>query len=130
MTMKVLHDYGEFFRKVGLLCDLKYSYGIDLEPCWGVLGLFKPHRLPELKKYIEEHPEYHIISEIDDSVILNRLINNSFGYYLAEGDKDPELTYVPYVDPVEYFDYETHFNDDSRWLDPLKLRKNKGFSQF
>ena len=130
MTMKILQDYSKFWNKVGLLADLKNSYGIDLEPCWGILGLFKPHRLSELKKYVEEHPEYHIISKLENDMMINKIIDNSIGYFLAEGDKDPEIMYVEQIDPIEYFDFETHFYDDSRWLDPLKLRKNKSLAKF
>lgn len=130
MTLKILHGYFEFRHRVGLLFDLKDSHGIDLEPCWGVLGLFEKHRLPELKTYIENHPEYHIISSLNNLMFLNQPIENCFGYFLGEGDKDPDLMYVPEVDPIGNFDFEARFNDDSNWLDPLKLRKNKRFTEF
>lgn len=130
MTVKVLYDYDEFWNKVGLLIDLKYSYGIDLDPCYGLLGLFKPHRLPELQKYVEEHPEYHIISEMNNDIFINHTVEHCFGFYLGEGDKDPEIMYVPKYDKVFAFDIETHWNDDSYWLDPFKLRKNKRPTQF
>jgi len=104
--MKVFLDIEEFNKKVGLLRDIQYSHGIELEPCWGVLGLFKPHRLNELREYIEKHPEYHIISTTKNWVYFNRVIENCCGYFLGEGDKNQEHIGSIASDPVRNFDIE------------------------
>lgn len=104
--MKIFLDIMEFHRKVGLLRDIKYSHGIDLEPCWGLVGLFDPHRLNELKEYIEKHPEYHIISAASEWVYFNKILENCFGYYLGDGDKNPEYIGAITSDPVRNFDIE------------------------
>lgn len=109
--MKVFLDIGEFNRKVGLLRDIQYSHGIDLEPCWGVLGLFKPHRLNELKEYIEKHPEFHIISATSEWVYFNKVLENCFGYFLGEGDKDPDIIGAITSDPVRDFDIEPELDE-------------------
>lgn len=122
---RVYRDIKEFYSKVGLLVDLKYSHGLDIEPCWGVVGLFKPHRLDELNQFVEKNSNLHIISMLENRIFLNKSIQNCYGYFLGEGDKDPEIIYAGISDKVRAFDIETHWDDDSYWLDPFKLRKHK-----
>lgn len=61
-------------------------------------GMFETYQLPELRNFIQEHPEYHIVTEVDDGVVLGmdnaiRFVNRT-GYYLACGDADFELFMV------------------------------------
>lgn len=108
--------------------NLKHSYGVDLEPCWGPCGLFRPERLAQLTEYIEKHAEYHIISQLKNDVCLNKPISNCLGYFLGDGDKDPEIIYAGVCDPVRQFDVEPLLFDDACASDPFKLLKNKSFS--
>ncbi len=126
--MKICKTYREFFYKVGILVDLKYSYGIDLEPCWGVVGFFKQHRLEELLAFVEKYPEYHIVSELGNNIFFNKVIQNRFGYFLAEGDQDPEIVYLGVIDPVRDFDYEVRRLMSNSGF-PIFL-KDKSFSEF
>lgn len=126
--MKVYTDYCEFFKKVGILCDLKYSYGINLSPCSGASGFFLPHRLNELKAYVEKHPEYHIISKLKNRIFFNKPVDNCKGYLLGEGDKNPDIVYAGVTDLMSQFDNELLWNDDAYASDPFKLRKNKRFT--
>lgn len=121
--MKLIKNLHEFYEKVGFLIDIQYSHGIPLEPCWGVLGLFKPHRLPELMAFVEKNPEYHIISMLENFVYLNKIISNCYGYYLGEGDKDPEIVYGQISDELGAFEYEEKCNDPRYCWDPFNLNK-------
>lgn len=123
--MKLIKTFHEFIEKVGLLTDIQYSHGIPLEPCWGVLGLFEKHRLKELKEFIEKFPEYHIISTTEKFVYFNREMTDFFGYYLGEGDKDPEIIYAEMSDEEGSFDFEEKWKNSEYCWDPFNLKKHR-----
>ena len=56
------------------------------------MGSFWDKDIPTLEKFCEENPEYHIITSVETLVTVNRFVKGGQGYYLGDGDDNPELS--------------------------------------
>ena len=88
-------EYFEFAKFVGLLTPIQTA-ALKLGDDGG--GGFQPYQLPVLKKFIEENPEYHIVTETSDCDEFEsgcgwtydnhvRYVNR-LRYFLANGSKE------------------------------------------
>ena len=93
---RLFSDYNEFRDFVGLLDDAELFEGLGIKPD-GDHGEFEFNRLPELKRFCERNPNYHIATattDFDDVCggfcTIDNCIRfvNRMDYYLAYGSKD------------------------------------------
>ena len=103
--MKAL-SFCNFHRQVATLlsldCERLGIYASEFS------GEFSPDRLDELKRFCEANPEYHIVTVVENNLVLfNRIVPNAISYFLADGDNDRNLIGVFYFDPVRAFDHDT-----------------------
>jgi hypothetical protein len=78
-----------FDDRVGLIQDYWEVHLIGLESD-DASGVFFASRLQVLQSYCKKNPAYHIVS-LKNHNYFNRPIVGMKGYFLADGDKDPEL---------------------------------------
>ena len=103
---EVTDDYNGFFRCTGLINDYREIewLGFNLQ---NFCGLFYPRHLPDLTAFCAENEEYHIISVMPGHVYQNRCLEGASCYFLANGDKNPDLVLQPFLHKsVELFQEE------------------------
>jgi len=96
---QVTNNFRHFWNRVGILRSLLRFAELDIEPS-SVTGAFDPQRVAEMTQFCRKHPEYHIVSLIRDGSYLNGFSANGSSYYLANGDRNPNLAFNPrgYID--------------------------------
>lgn len=95
--MKILSDIEEFNRRTRPLMDVDFAL-IDIVPTTR-LGFFSKGRLPELILFCQNNPEYHIMSTLKNTLIkVNTVIDMAAFYMLGQGERDPELMFLLYMD--------------------------------
>jgi hypothetical protein len=88
--MKIFLDYKEFRARTRPVVD---EFDIDIVPDIG-LAMFLPDRLEELQQYCRDNPQFHIMSLVKSSVIVNGALSTAHLYFLGEGDPNPELIHT------------------------------------
>ena len=96
--MEMTHDIHAFYRRTGTILnplelmwlDLKFE---DLTPIFG------DSEVGVILTFCRENPEYHVISMTESGRLENRFVPDSGVYYLAKGDKNPNLAVNPFVGP-------------------------------
>jgi hypothetical protein len=92
-------DIDEFHRRVGLVgsyLELEWL-GFKIES-YG--GSFRARRLPELIGFCTANPEYHIVTYTDLGRFANKNVPDKDLYFLAKGDKNPNLVLNHLIDPA------------------------------
>ena len=89
-------DFNSFFDRVGLLHCYK-----DIEPLGFYLdnftGIFNEKRLKELSAFCENNFAYHIVTQTHPGRYENRYVPDCGCYFLADGDKNPNLVLNPFL---------------------------------
>ena len=88
--VEITDDIHIFFRRTGLLylTEQVEWLGFRLN---NSLGVFNESQAQMLVKFCEQNPEYHIISGTGPGYLENRYVPGHRTYYLAKGDKSPNL---------------------------------------
>lgn len=87
--MQIPINSPEFFSVTGSL-GLHDILQLGIMPC-EANGAFLQKGIQTLQKFCKENPQYHIISVQQNKPIVNRYLENSHHYYLANGNADPRL---------------------------------------
>jgi len=96
--IELIVDISEFYRRVGLV-----AYYLELE--WlGLVpnfcsGFFWGEDLPQLQQFCRGNPQYHIVSTTSPGRLVNKYVPGAKIYYLADGDRNPNLVLNPLVSP-------------------------------
>lgn len=92
MALKVMFDkYDEFQQLVGVLSEPYDFAGLPIQP-YVANGAFLRDQLPALLKFVEDNPDYHIVTPLfKGRAKINRFLPHANSWYLAEGDPDPNL---------------------------------------
>lgn len=98
--MKVIHDFGEFYKLVKPLRFDDFE-GLDIVPSTE-FGEFFKDRLSDLLIFCGKNPQYHIISQLTYGVELNRPAEVVSSYELGQGDNDPDLIYIKKISLKTY----------------------------
>lgn len=104
-VMILIHDYREFMKRVGTLMFDDF-FEIDITPSTE-MGIFCPHRLPELVSFCNSNPAYHIISSKSSSVVFNRPVESAKFFELGSGDNNPNIFFVKNIDLDTYLKLKT-----------------------
>jgi hypothetical protein len=107
---KFIKDYRSFSRLTGMLTDLRYSHGIDLDGS-NAVGTFRRERVGVLLDFCERNQQYHVVS-FDGTYYFNKYAPHARVFLLAEGDKDPGLLFMFTIDLQRAFDLAT---DQKSW---------------
>jgi len=99
-------DYSAFFDRVGML-----RYYKDLEPLGFYLdnftGIFYEKQAKQLLNFCERNNAYHIVTQTHPGRYENRCVPGCRTYFLADGDKNPNLVLNPFLKKsVELFSEE------------------------
>ncbi|MCX6106206.1 MAG: hypothetical protein NTY08_10295 [Proteobacteria bacterium] len=96
--VELIVNYSAFKSRVGLI-----TYYYDLE--WlgftghDFSGSFNPCHLPQLEAFCGHNPDHHIVSSMGPGRFVNKLVQGSRSYRLANKDKDPSLMLNFLLDP-------------------------------
>jgi hypothetical protein len=82
-------ELAEFFKRVGRIWIYEELMFLGIEP-ETLAGKFRSGRLHLLQEFCLNDPDFHIVS-CQDYKIYNKYIPDANGYYLADGDNDPNL---------------------------------------
>lgn len=91
MPTLIVDKPGEFFDRVGVLWIEDYE-GMPIMP--EMTSYFREHELPRLLRFVQEHPQYHVISCFPNDIMVNRFDSSAGSWLLGDGDRDPELVRV------------------------------------
>jgi len=95
---EVLVSPEEFHRRVQKITDLHELAWYGLEST-GLLGDLGPSQLKVMMSVCAEARGFHIVSYCKSFRTVNRFMDDAAFYYLARGDKDPYLTFNPWINP-------------------------------
>ena len=98
--IELIVDINIFFNRVGIVGhyeELEWL-GFKVE-CFA--GSFRSERVPELQRFCQENPEYHIVSYTGDGRYENKYVPGQVLYRLANGDRNPILVLNHLVDPKQ-----------------------------
>lgn len=87
MSGKIYFNHHEFWKRVDPVDDLEILPPAPFAPNYWT------EDLPVVFEFLRQHPHMHLVSYVKGGV-LNRYVPNASFYSLAEGDPDPEITYV------------------------------------
>jgi hypothetical protein len=92
---KNIKNRTEFRRQVEIL-RLPHYEDFELEefPCCPLGGFFLS-RVECILRLVRLHPEYHIVTCVKPSLLVNGFVANGQTYYLGAGAKDPNLVHDP-----------------------------------
>ena len=96
--MTLLVDIDEFYDRVGLVWDYYELEWLGFKP-FDYIGNFDSEELPQLLEFCRLNPEYHIVSGFKGGRMINKLVPEARGYWLANGDGDPSLILNFLLDP-------------------------------
>ena len=91
-------DTNEFYDRVGLVWNYYELEWLGFKP-FDYSGNFDPEELPQLLDFCRLNPEYHIVSGFKGGRMINKLIPEARGYWLANGDRDPSLMFNFLLNP-------------------------------
>ncbi|MBM4254241.1 MAG: hypothetical protein FJ146_19925 [Deltaproteobacteria bacterium] len=103
--VELMVNYREFFQRVGAI---KNYYELEQLGLKGhdLSGLFIGSLLPQLLRFLSDHPNYHLISSTGIGRFANRFCENADAYLIAKGDRDPLLELNFLLDPQWPLIYE------------------------
>ncbi|MBM4254109.1 MAG: hypothetical protein FJ146_19255 [Deltaproteobacteria bacterium] len=89
----------KFFDRVGVVTNF---YELELLGLAGhdFCGLCIKSLLPQLIKFTEINPEYHIVSSVGVGRFANRYCEDADAYLIANGDRDPLIEVNYLLDPL------------------------------
>jgi len=96
-----------FYCRIGLIRDLYLLQDLGILSD-NAIGGFWPSKLPKLVEFCQENPAYHIVSWKDFN-LYNRVSKEADGFYLADGDREPEMESImppEIITIVESFIYQ------------------------
>ena len=96
--MTLMVDTNEFYDRVGLVWNYYELEWLGFKP-FDYSGNFDPEELPQLLDFCRLNPEYHIVSGFKGGRMINKLIPEARGYWLANGDRDPSLMFNFLLNP-------------------------------
>mgnify|MGYP003683463007 CR=1 FL=1 len=80
----------KFYLKTGIINCYKELEELGLYPL-AATGIFWPGQTPDLLKFCRKNPEFHIVTYISASLMVNRYEPEDHRYMLANKDNDPKL---------------------------------------
>lgn len=80
----------EFHRKTGIIGCVHRLNEMNLEPR-DIIGVFWLRDIAKLFETCKNDIRLHIVTNINPGLTVNRYVEGSYGFYLADGDKDPNL---------------------------------------
>ncbi len=83
-------DGHQFFTRICMLRSESAFEELGIEPC-AAFGMFGSDRVPELLAFCKSRPEFHIVTQLNANVIVNRFSPAGRTFSLASGDPDPRL---------------------------------------
>jgi hypothetical protein len=89
MFREASRELQQFFKRVGQIWIFEELMFLGVEP-ERLTGRFRSKSVHLLQDFCAKEPGYHIIS-CQDYKIYNRYLAKANGYYLADGDNDPNL---------------------------------------
>ena len=93
---EVIADINEFYTRVHTISndeELRFlGFNVD-----SVVGTFHEEDLADLKQFCKDNPEFHIVTQTHPGRHVNRLIEKSDHYTLADGDANPNLILNPFA---------------------------------
>ncbi|MBF0442653.1 MAG: hypothetical protein HQK54_12170 [Oligoflexales bacterium] len=88
-----------FFRQTGIILNHEELEWLGFQLKNGFTTIFGDSEVPLIIQFCEENPEYHIITMTQPGHIENRYVPGKRVYYLAKGDKNPNLVLNPFIGP-------------------------------
>lgn len=86
-------DYKLFVERTGMILDHQKLVEIGLIP-QTFLGTFCAKQLDELIEFCFKNPNYHIVSQLNANLLVNRISIGAKIFFLAEGDFDRRLIFI------------------------------------
>ena len=97
LLMKHIENYSLFIHQTGMIYFPEQEGITEIRPCCRI-GYFYQHRYSELMDFCKKHPEYHVVSKLDNGSVFNKSLDYAYSYMLAEGDDGPQLAHLLDVD--------------------------------
>ena len=122
--IELMVESDRFNRRVGLITnyyDLEWLGLNGHDFCGG----FGSQHLPQLLRFCQENPDYHIVSCDGPGRCVNRLLLEKDFYMLANKDKDPALVLNYLLDPEWPTLLEEGISSALAELDHIKNRRKR-----
>jgi hypothetical protein len=92
LRMSCYKIYRQFVERVGMITTDSRLQELGIHPC-APLAIFRRERLGELQQFCQQNPEYHIVSQLNANVLINRPAPAARLFFLAYGDQDKKVFY-------------------------------------
>ena len=94
--MELTDNVHSFFRRTGIIVndDELEWLGLNLSCFTPIFGESEEHVIVD---FCRNNPEYHIITMTYPGHMENRYVSSKRAYFLAKGDKNPNLALNPFV---------------------------------
>jgi len=88
--IEMIVDIVEFYDRVGIVGSYKELawLGFELD---NFGGIFRSKDHPQLLRFCEENPEYHVVTCTEPGRFVNHYVPNQRLYKLAKGDSYPHI---------------------------------------
>ena len=95
-SWEITDDIHIFFHRTGIifLADNIKQLGLDSAD---FRGHFDANGIEELNIFCAINPQYHIITMTQPGIMKNRYLDGNRFYFLADGDKNPNLALDPFL---------------------------------
>ena len=93
---EITDDFSTFFDRVGMLRYYKEleSLGFFLD---NFTGIFHEKQVNQILGFCEKNGAYHIVTQTRPGRYENRYVPGCRTYFLADGDKNPNLVLNPFI---------------------------------
>jgi hypothetical protein len=96
--MELSHDISAFYRRTGTILNPNELIWLGLKAD-DLTAIFDEDEVKILHEFCKDNSEYHIITITEPGRLENLYVPDKRVYYLAKGDKNPNLAVNPFVGP-------------------------------